>query len=72
MATGLVEAGMAKKTTPVRVADDALKLARIASSYTGESVVDYISRVITEHSQSDIERLHDAMMKPKPKGKDTK
>lgn len=70
MAPGLVEAGMAKRTTPVRVSDESLKLARIASSYTGESVVDYISRVIAEAADADIEKGHAALKAPKPKGRE--
>jgi hypothetical protein len=48
----------AKKNTPVRLADSAIALARIASGYTGESVAEYVSRVIAEQAQKDIERLH--------------
>jgi hypothetical protein len=47
-----------KKTTSVRVSDEALKLARIASGYTGESVAEYISRVVADQAKQDSERLH--------------
>jgi hypothetical protein len=48
----------APKTTPVRVTDEAVKWARIASGYTGESMAEYISRVLTERGRDDASRLH--------------
>lgn len=48
----------APKSTPVRIADASLALARIASGYTGESVAEYVSRVIAEVASKDAERLH--------------
>lgn len=60
-----------QKTTPVRITDEAIKWARIASGYTGESVAEYVSRVLVERGQEDAERLH-ARVKTeksaKPKG----
>jgi hypothetical protein len=54
--------GMAKskeaKTAAVRLTDDAQKWAKIASGYTGESVPDYISRVVVERGKADAARLH--------------
>jgi len=47
-----------EKTTPIRVTDEAIRWARIASGYTGESVAEYASRVITERGHQDAERLH--------------
>ncbi len=46
------------KTTPIRVTDEAIRWARIASGYTGESVAEYASRVIAEQGRQDAERLH--------------
>lgn len=63
-----LEVAVAKKTTSVRIGDDALKLARIASGYTDESVVDYITRVIAERAQVDIDKGHAALHKPKGRG----
>ena len=37
---------MAKKTMAVRLTDEAIRWARIASGYTGESMVEYVSRVV--------------------------
>lgn len=51
-------ASKGQKTTPVRVTDEAMKWARIASGYTGEAVSEYVSRVITERGKDDVDRLH--------------
>jgi hypothetical protein len=48
----------AQKTTPVRLTDEAIKWARIASGYTGESMAEYVSRLVVEHAKRDAERLH--------------
>jgi hypothetical protein len=50
------------KTTPVRMSDEAIKWARIASGYTGESVAEYMSRVVAEYAEQDAERLHKALV----------
>lgn len=61
------------KTATVRVTDEAIKWARIASGYTGESMVEYISRVVAEHGKRDAERLHaEATAQPAAKGKPSK
>jgi hypothetical protein len=61
--------GKAPKTTPVRISEEAIKWARIASGYTGESMAEYISRTIVERGMEDAERLHAkvAAKTPKPK-----
>jgi hypothetical protein len=46
------------KTTPVRLTDEAIRWARIASGYTGESMAEYVSRVLVENGKRDAERLH--------------
>jgi hypothetical protein len=63
-------ADKAPKTIPVRLTEEAIKWARIASGYTGESMATYISRTVAERGMEDAERLHPkAMAKaPKPKG----
>lgn len=61
---------MARKTTPVRLSDDAIRWARIASGYTGESMAEYVSRLVEEHARHDAERLH-AEATGKPRGKDS-
>lgn len=56
-----------KKTTPIRLSEEAIRVARIASGYTGESVAEYASRIVIERGNDDIERLH-AQRQPKGKG----
>ena len=74
MTTAIKADAMARKampkTTPVRLTDEAIRWARIASGYTGESMAEYVSRVIVERGQQDAERLHAEATKPrtKPKG----
>jgi hypothetical protein len=48
----------AQKTTPVRLSDEAIKWARIASGYTGEAMSEYVSRVVVERGREDADRLH--------------
>jgi hypothetical protein len=58
------------KTNTVRLSDEAVKWARIASGYTGESVAEYVSRVVAERGREDADRLHAETLKsqgPKPK-----
>jgi hypothetical protein len=67
MSTVLVEnetMGKAPKTTPVRLTDEAIQWARIASGYTGESVAEYVSRIVAERGQHDADRLHAEMSRP--------
>lgn len=47
-----------KKDRPVRLSDAAIQLARIASGYTGESMAEYVSRVVAERARLDINDLH--------------
>jgi hypothetical protein len=56
------------KTTPVRMTEKAIKWARIASGYTGESVAEYVSRVVEERGQDDANRLHAEANAQKTKG----
>jgi hypothetical protein len=63
---------VAKKTTPVRLSEEAMKWAKIASGYTGESMAEYVSRIVEERGKADVERLHSQVMgaetaQPKPK-----
>jgi hypothetical protein len=62
-------AGKAQKTTPVRLTDEAIRWARIASGYTGESMAEYVSRIVEEHARDDAERLHAEATGEKPKGR---
>lgn len=59
----------AAKTTPVRLTAEAIRWAHIASGYTGESMSEYVSRIVAERGKEDADRLHaEAMAKPgKPK-----
>jgi hypothetical protein len=60
----------ASKTSNVRVTDDAINIAHIASGYTGEAMSEYVSRIITQKGTEDIARLHDERFKARPLGKD--
>jgi hypothetical protein len=64
----------AQKTTPVRLTDEAIKWARIASGYTGESMSEYVSRIVAERGKADADRLHAEMAseKPTPRPRGTK
>lgn len=42
----------------VRLTDEAIEAARIASGYTGESMAEYVSRITVERANEDAERLH--------------
>lgn len=68
----LLAEDVVKKTTPVRLTDEALKWARIASGYTGESVAEYASRVLVERGKDDAEKLHREATSAKPKGREPK
>ena len=46
------------KPANVRLTAEAHRLAEIARGYTRETLGEYISRVVCEHAQADIERLH--------------
>ena len=77
MATMLLEADVmarkGQKTTPVRLSDDAIRWARIASGYTGESMAEYVSRIVSERGRHDAERLHsEATGDDLPKGNSSK
>jgi hypothetical protein len=65
MSIGLIEAHAmarkAQKTTPVRLTEEAVKWARIASGYTGESMTEYVSRIVEERGKQDAEKLHSAL-----------
>jgi hypothetical protein len=64
----------AQKTTPVRLTEEAIKWARIASGYTGESMAEYVSRVVEEQAKADADRLHAEATSPraaKPKARGT-
>jgi hypothetical protein len=56
------------KTSPVRLTDEALKWARIASGYTGEAMSEYVSRIVIERGTQDADRLH-AEVKGEPKSR---
>jgi hypothetical protein len=73
MAAGLdgadTMAGKAQKTSPVRLTEEAIRWARIASGYTGESMAEYVSRIVTERGRQDVERLHANITTEAPKRK---
>ncbi len=56
------------KTSPIRLTDEALKWARIASGYTGEAMSEYVSRIVVERGMQDADRLHaEVTGEPKPR-----
>jgi hypothetical protein len=59
----------AQKSSPVRLTEEAIGWARIASGYTGESMTEYVSRIVTEHGKQDAERLHTEKMNSTAKRK---
>lgn len=62
-----------RKNMPVRITDDAIRWARIASGYTGESMAEYVSRIVVERGKEDADRLHgEAIKGPTTKGKGAK
>jgi hypothetical protein len=59
-----------QKTTPVRLTDEAIKYARIASGFTSESMSEYVSRVVAERGKEDMDRFYAKEKGEKPsKGK---
>ncbi len=52
----------AQKSSPVRLTEEAIGWARIASGYTGESMTEYVSRIVAERGKEDAERLHTERM----------
>lgn len=64
MTTATTEAESMEKTRPVRLTEEAMKWARIASGYTGESMAEYVSRITVERGREDADRLHEAAKVP--------
>lgn len=60
------------KTTPIRLSAEAIRWARIASGYVGESMAGYVSRIVEERAKEDAARFHAEAMgetaKRPPKG----
>lgn len=58
----------------IRLSPEAVRWARIASGYTGESMAEYVSRLVAEGAKRDAERLHaeatSEQTPPKRKGPD--
>lgn len=48
-----------QKTVPVRLTEEAIRWARIASGYTGESMAEYVSRIVEQGARADATRLHE-------------
>jgi hypothetical protein len=57
------------KTTPVRLTETAIRWARIASGYTGESMAEYVSRIVAVKGKEDADRLHREVVDPPKKPK---
>jgi len=58
--------GRPRKATPtssVRIAEDALQLANMAVGFTGESLVDYLSRVVRDQAEKDARAGAEAFLK---------
>lgn len=57
------------KSVPVRLTEEAMELAKIAAGYTGESMAEYVSRIVAERAAQDAERLHaERFKRGKPPG----
>jgi hypothetical protein len=57
------------RTVPARLTEEAARWAKIASAYSGESLVDYVSRIVIERSRRDVESYHaEVTKKGKPPG----
>jgi hypothetical protein len=62
-----------RKNMPVRLDDEAIRWAKIAASYKGQSLAEYASAALIEIAKRDVERSHAEMITPsKPKGKGAK
>ena len=62
-------------TTSMRIDDDAYDLARKASGFTGESLIEYVSRVVREQAEKDVRAGAEDFLRsvaPKPPGKTPK
>jgi hypothetical protein len=62
---------VSQKNMPVRLSDEAIRWARIAASYSGLSMAEYVSRLVAEHARADAGRLHEQAMAggpPKARG----
>ena len=55
---GVVAKQVERKDRPVRLSEAAIQWARIASGYTGESMAEYVSRVVAERGKADAEEMH--------------
>ncbi len=53
------------KTTPIRLTEDAVAVARIASGFTGESVAEYASRILLKYGNLDIDQFTNDRIKLK-------
>lgn len=47
------------KTHNIKITTQAHEASRIASGYTGESLVDYVSRILEREANIDIEKYHE-------------
>ncbi len=74
MSTGLLEVIMAdeRKTTAVKLTQEAVDAAKIAAAFKGLTLYEYASQVLLEAANRDIEEGYrhraGAAPKPKPKG----
>jgi prophage antirepressor-like protein len=58
---GAMRPKKAPKTSPVRLTEEAVRWARIASGYTGESMTEYVSRIAVERGRQDSDQYHDKL-----------
>lgn len=57
------------KTTSMRIGTDVTELAKIAASYKGLSIMEYVSEVVRAAALRDIEEGHRALIPPTTKGR---
>jgi hypothetical protein len=55
-----------ERTIPVRLTDEAIRWARIASGYTGESMAQYVSRITVERGKQDADEWHEKLSGGQP------
>ncbi len=61
-----------RQDQPIRIGKEALRLAKIAAGYKDMSMKDWVTEVIAEAAQRDIEKGHRELSQPTPKPKRSK
>jgi hypothetical protein len=64
MAIGLHMSDKEVKTTSMRIGADVTELARIAASFKGQTIMEYVSEVVRAAAMRDIDEGHRALIPP--------